>query len=56
MWLSLLTLITLVFQTIIESKGQTIQQYLTFKKRNMSSLTNQEILFPKGKYDYPATL
>ena len=53
-WHSLLTLATLLFQSKIESKDQTIKQWFTRKKRNTSSLTNQEVLFPKSKSDYIA--
>lgn len=53
-WHSLLTPATLLFQSKIESKDQTIKQWFTCKKRNTSSLTNQEVLFPKSKSDYIA--
>lgn len=53
-WHSLLTPVILLFQSIIESKDQTIKPRLTCKKRNTSSLTNQEVLFPKSKSDYIA--
>lgn len=53
-WHRLLTPIILLFQSIIESKDQTIKQWLTYKKRNTSSLTNQEVLFLKSKSDYIA--
>ena len=53
-WHSLLTPATLLFQSKIESKDQIIKQWSTCKKRNTSSLTNQEVLFPKSKSDYIA--
>lgn len=51
-WHSLLTPVILLFQLVTESKEQQIKQWLTWKKRNTSSLTNQEFLFPKSESDY----
>lgn len=50
-WHSLLAPITLLFQSVIESKDQTIKWWWIYKKRNKSLVINQ-VLFPKSEYNY----